>query len=607
MSDYQYYTIDTNFFISGFGESPNLYVKMDEILNKMRIKIVVTNYVNREMRWYMRRVIEPFLIVKEVQQSDLERYMREVSKKVNIKLPQPPDVSVAYLAEKEKITLVSSDLRLVELAQQLNIEATMNSAFIIMLMEKTEDDKDRKFLKAVYNRVFTDEINYSVQSKGRYDPVIRIQKIMDSALEIVKKQSSHEIINKEKNIKTKVTYNFDEYNELKDVNHQIRSEISNFIDLINSGNYKKLKFMLGESSAKLTDLSTEVRMKGVTEEDAVYSEAITTLAHIYLLSSAVALSEQNLVDVKYFISQLLFIMLENKEVEERLDIEIHLHRITYLFLSGQFDRFKLYYSPAFIELCERRGREDIIALQRTMAIIIATLSMNKATETATARDFSEIEYIIQLGVQFIVIGKFYEAWLLLEQAVYMSLNSNMTGLLYAVFEVLLPLSFRTDYKFKPSFNELIKIVKKKEKSLPFDDYHRRSQHNTEVAPHLLTKRYIKVRNIPKNYSGFLDVISSEIVTFKGLGSCTFVKVIDWSNMNFIGIVDPSLSLDDKLSIGSSIKILDGKIKIIRASENMREKRSVDIVIICKSEGMQFAIRRAGQVSIPQSKINEYDI
>jgi len=598
------FTIDTNFFISAFGTTPNQYEILNKIFRKHKIKIMVTNYVNKEMRWYMRRVIESLLIVRDVREADLKKYCVEAVKKVDMNLPQLPDMSVAYLAAEEGIPIVSSDWRLVEVAQQLGLTAMMNSAFLVMLLEEIDDEDDRKFLQDIYERLFSEEITYSVKSQGRYDPVVRIQKIMDSALDVVRLQGNDGSKGK---VETQSTHDFPEYRELAEVTREIRSEISDYINLMEEGNYRRLDFELHEATIKLSDLSTEVRMQSVKENDPVYREALTTWAHILLLSSTVALGEQNLQEAEAIVDQLLLIMLENDEVERRLDIEVHLQRITIFFLTEQLSRLKIYFTPAFIQLCNLRERDDIIDLHRIMSIIIAVLTNKETEQSATARDFSEIQYVIQLGVQFISVGNIESAWLLLEQAIHMSLNSDITGLLYAVFEVLLPLSFKPEVNYKPTFEELLNLVKEKVENLPFEDYERRMVRNKSVSDELLIKGYKSPEKIPKQFQGFLDVISVEQVDFKKIGRTMFIRVIDWKTMHVIGIIDPTLSVDENLSVGSSIKLHSGSFRTMKPPKSIREGREVDLLIIAKPEDLRFIIRRAGQVSLAQSKVGEYDL
>jgi hypothetical protein len=500
--------------------------------------------------------------------------------------------------------IVSSDLRLVEVAQKLGINAMMNSAFLVLLLGETSDPQETTFLQTLYERLFSDEISYSVKSQGRYDPVVRIQKIMDSALSVVRLQAT---VVEEASAPVVTSHDFPEYRELTDATKVIRTDISEYIELMEQGKFNQLDFELKEASARLSDLATEIRMLGVEESDPIYKEAITTLAHILLLASTVAIGRQRLQKAESIVDLLVLIMLENDEVEELLDIEVHLQRITLFFLTGQLHRLKTYFTPAFIELCQKRDRSDILSLHRTMGILIAVLTNNASEKTATAKDFSEIEYVIQLGVQFVSVNKISEAWLLLEQAVYMSLNSKMTGLLYAVFEVLLPLSFLSNYSFSPTLPQLISIVKKKDKTLPFDDYKRRSKRVENVDEKILMKRVVEADKMPIHLTGFLDVISAEFVDFKKIGRCMFVQVVDWQTMNFIGIVDPTLSLDEHLTVGSSLKVLSGKVRVIKPSPTMQKNRGVDLLIVGKPDNLRFVVRRAGQVELAQSRVGEYDL
>ncbi len=544
--------------------------------------------------------------MKEINPDKLKKYEDQSRGKVKIGLPQTPDMAVAYLAHEEGIPIVSSDLRLVEVAQQLGMNAMMNSAFLVMLIAEAKLTEDKIYLQELYDLLIAEEIMHSVNSQGKYDPVIRIQKIMDSAMNVVRQQSAGVKIEKKKK-KVVLDYNFPAFKQLVKTNLRIRTDLSDYIEMIEEGNFKAVKSALLEGRNQIQDLLVENKFHNIPEDNSDFQEAITTLGHILLLSSSVALGEQRLDDAISIINQLSIMFTQNKQLEERLDIEIHLQRITIFFLTEQFSRFSIYFTPSFMELCDLRGREDIKLLNRTMAIITAVLSNKIIENTASAKDFSEIQFIIQIGVQFIAMKKYHNAWLLLLQAVYMSINSKMTGLLMAVFEVLLPLSFIPDCEFKPSFREIIKIAKKGAGNLPFEEYEKRSTRNSDVDEELLRKRTVAVSKLPVQFTGFLDVITAEIADFKKIGRCSFIRVIDWNTLHFIGIVDPTLSLDEKLTVGSSIKIHQGKLRVTSPSQSIRQKRNVDILMICKPEDLKFIVRRSGQLSVVHSKVGEYDL
>jgi len=600
------YCIDTNFFIAAFGENPNDYERFNKILRKLKIKVFISDYVNKEMRWYMRRVIEPLVITREINPTKLKKFEVESQQKVKIKLPQTPDMSVILLAKQESCTIVSSDMRLVEVSRELKIEAMWNSAFLTLLLDKINSDMDINFLKKIHERLLSEEITYSVKSQERYDPVDRIQKIIDSAIEVVKKQG-------EGSIHTKVTdevvieHKFPEYIELKAFTKVVRTDISEYVKLLELGQYRLLNKELDLCIKQLLDLSTEVRMQNVNENDPVYREALTTLAHILLLSSTIAIGDQRLNDAISIVDQLLLILLENDEVEERLDIEVHFQRMTLFFLTEQLQRLKIYFTPSFIELCQKRNRNDIIQLHRIMGIIAAVLSNKLAEKDAIARDFSEIQFIIQLGVQFISVNKFSNAWLLLEQATYLSINSNMSDLVNNIFDVLFPLSCINDENFNPEIDLLLSSISEKLNKKEFKELEKSVKIEEKVSDEFITSRAINTSNLPVELQGFHDVISAHEIDFKKIGKCVFIRVINKRTKHILGIVDPTLSIDENLSVGSSLMILEGKVRVTLPTKTMKEKRNINLLLIANPKGLRFIVKRAGQIIVAQSRISDYDL
>ena len=87
-------------------------------------------------------------------------------------------MSVIYAASKIKGTIVSSDLKLLETAELIGIPVLTNSSFLKLIIEENEDTSFEGFLKELESKLFAAEIQYSVESTNRYDPVKRIKKIL---------------------------------------------------------------------------------------------------------------------------------------------------------------------------------------------------------------------------------------------------------------------------------------------------------------------------------------------------------------------------------------------------------------------------------------------
>ena len=548
----------------------------------------------------MRRQIEPHLKVYAVDNSDLKEYENRLRGKLG-SLPQTPDVSVIYTAEKLGIPIVSSDLKLVETAEKLGLKTYMNSSFAIFLKGLAKDPTDQAFLEEVYQKLFADEVSYSVKGQHVYDPVIRLQKVMDSALKVVRAQET-----KTEEIQAS-DYDFQEYLDLSTLTKEVRTDLSDYVAMMEEGAFDVLSDILEQKANLLLDRCTEVRLLGIPETDPIYREALTSLAHILLLNSTVNLGLQRLEKVHSIVDLLLLLLFEIKDVADRIEIEVHLQRIILYFLSDQISRLNVYFNPSFISRCLENGRQDIAELMRTFGIIAAVLTNKEAEKNAIAKDFSEIQFVIQLGYQFAAVKKPQYAWLLFEQAIYMSLNSEMTGLLYAVFEVMLPLHYATG-GFSPSLIELFDFVESKA-DVKLDSYRERLKVKSKVDPDQLVKRQKSVDSLPETFQGFLDVIEVIPTSFKQLGRAILVKVIDWQSMTLIGIIDPTLTLDETLYVGTSVKIHSGKVKLIEAPKSLKEKTNVNLLIVCYPENLKFIVRRAGIASLarPEEKVIKYDL
>ncbi len=602
MNKTQKFCVDTNFFITLYSADPSKFIEDQKLFLKLGIEFVISSYVQREMRWYMRRIIEKEVKVVNVKENELSKYENALKKRLK-SLPQTPDVSVIYVAQKLGIGIVSSDLKLIETAEAINLRSYMNSSFLVYLLQKDIDEQTQRKLEELHDKLFADEVGYSVKGQHVYDPVIRIKKIMDSALDVVRKNESlHQ------SAETPVNYNYPEYLELKQITKEIRTDLSDYLDLLEIGDYISLQEILKEKHFTLLDRATEVHLLDVSEKDKVYQEAMITLGHILLLEVSNDLALQDIDSMESNLNLLNLLAMEIEEIGQRLEIDLHLFRIVVFILTEQFKRLNIYFTTTFMERCRKSNREDIVDLIRTFGIVSAVLSNNKAEETATAKDFSEIEFIIQLGFQFAAIKKAKKSWLLLEQALYMSLNSKMHGLIYATFEVLLPLNYATG-GFSPTIDELIRLVQKKSPELPLDVYEKRLALIQNIEPSQLIKRQKDISALPSNFQGYLDVLSVELSSFKQIGSCHFVKVIEWESMNIVGLIDPSLSIPMNSTVGTSIKIISGKVKLIQPPKKLSEAKGVSLILVCYPNDLKFLLRKAGNYSVTRSnqKISDYDL
>ncbi|MHA1258791.1 MAG: PIN domain-containing protein [Candidatus Heimdallarchaeaceae archaeon] len=130
----QTYVVDTNFFISGFQSNPSTFSIFAKILKKAEIQIVIPTYIKNELRYFVQREILPHVVVEEVDERKFQDFLRKIHEQT-ASLPQKPDLSVIYVANKLAAPIISSDLKLLETAELLGIKTYTDSAFVRFLLE----------------------------------------------------------------------------------------------------------------------------------------------------------------------------------------------------------------------------------------------------------------------------------------------------------------------------------------------------------------------------------------------------------------------------------------------------------------------------------------
>ena len=186
------FVIDTNFFITGFQSQPNTFALFAQICSDLQCKIFIPHLIKNEMRYFLQREVLPYVELVKIDNEAFQHFLRKVYS-LTANLPQKPDLSVIFLAHEEDATIVSSDLKLLEVAELLDIKTLTNSAFVRYLLTENRDDTHKQFLQNLEKRLFGEEIRYSVSSTNRYDPVKRIRKIFESALSVVREEYEERI------------------------------------------------------------------------------------------------------------------------------------------------------------------------------------------------------------------------------------------------------------------------------------------------------------------------------------------------------------------------------------------------------------------------------
>jgi rRNA-processing protein FCF1 len=171
--------LDANFFISGFSDRPKDVYIIKDAAEKAGMELRITRQVFQELRWYLRREVEQMIQIEETLSKDIKELMESI-KKPEGALPQLNDMSLILAAMRSKKSkIVTSDLKLLNTIQdiKIDVEGIVGSAFALELMESIDDDELKKSLSVIRERIYGEEVRYSIARQEAYDPVTRIRLI----------------------------------------------------------------------------------------------------------------------------------------------------------------------------------------------------------------------------------------------------------------------------------------------------------------------------------------------------------------------------------------------------------------------------------------------
>ena len=588
------FVIDTNFYISGFQTLPSTFSKFAKAIKPLNFKIHMPFYIKNEMRFFLQREITPHVKTAEVNQSEFNKFLQKVHTHTT-SLPQKPDLSVIFLADKLGATIVSSDLKLLETAELIGIPTLTNSAFISLVLEENKDSSLTSFLKELENKLMTAEIRYSIESTNRYDPVKRIRKIIDSAISVIRTEYEERITQLAQSDLSETDGFSIESLELKELIGEIQSDLQRLEDDFNSGRYMELESELLARIREITDYLIDWKLAVDTIEDhIIYNEALLLLGRLHYLS-CIALIENKKVELaRVYMDKLLMILLQNSEANEQYGIDTHFLRMIILLLSGQFQRLNSYFTPAFEDECNQFQRADVVNVLKALILLTVILGSEKAVEAAKDYDYDNIEFINQLGFKFMQLEDLEKASMMFEQTFYLSLNSKNRGLCIASLEYLGWLYFSGFQAAKSTIQHLYELLIKK-----FPEIKSSYQVNLQVT------------NKPKELENFVSssyqALSSLAVDLKSPLYCVgvtymkeknkikpLIRVMNWGMMARIGIIDENQDLIQNSSLGNTIHLIDGRFKVVPASSHFRKQHEVELIlhidhvsqptILCRSPG-----------------------
>jgi len=600
----EHFTIDTNFFISGFQPQPQAFKKFAEITKKLNIKINITSYIKGEMRHFLLREILPHISVSKVDTEEFNSFLSQVYS-LTANVPQKPDLSVIFIAHKMKSAIVSSDLKLLETAELLGIPTYTNSAFIRYIIENNDDTKYSRFLQDLKSRLFSEEIRYSVSSTNRYDPVKRISKIVESAISVIRAEYEEKLADvKIGDLKGGEEFSIQSL-QLKELLGEIKKDFEMLEKDFQEEKYEQLEKELITRVREITDAIVDWRLATEDIEDhPTYNSALVMLGRLQYLVCICLIENKKIELARVYMDKLLMILFQNSRAVDELGMDVHFLRIILLLLSEQLQRLPSYFTVAFEDTCIKRNRADLANLIHPLILLSVVLGTGKIEETAVAQSYEDIEFINQLGFKFMQLGKSNKAKLMFKQSFFLALNSENYGLCILSLEFLCWLYFAGLEELKTLVDALYQQLITKSPKVK-DSYYPSLQHRTSKSDlkKFTNSSFQSLDEYPEELKSPYYVLSTETLKIKGIGYTPIIRTMNWDVMARIGIVDEKRACIDRATLGSIIYPISGNYKIVEASSYIKKRYNLELLIFSDPEtDMTMVIKSpGGSWHLPQPK------
>lgn len=571
------YVVDTNFFITGFQAQPDTYSLFAEIYSSLNCEVLVPNLIKNEMRHYLQRVIIPHVKVIEIKETEFQKFLRMVHSHT-ANLPQRPDLSVIFVAYQEGCTIVSSDLKLLDVAELIGVKTLTNSAFARYLLNEVEDSLYQQFLQVLEKKLFAEEIRYSVSSTNRYDPVKRIRKIFESALSVALEE--HEAkVDTFADIPEREEFSIYSL-QLKELIEEIQRDLPSLAADFKEDRFYALEHELISRDKEITDFIVDWKIAIENIEDhPIYNKALEVLGKIQYLLCICLIENKKIELARVYMDKLMLLLFQNTKMDEQYSMDIHLLRMIILLLAGQFDRLASYFIPAFEDQCQQSNRPDIANLIHALILLSVVLSRGEVEETATIAEYDSIEFINQLGFKFMTLGKIKKAELMFAQTFYLALNNNQKGLCIASLEYLTWIYFAGRTKTKTLIEKLYETLVKKFPEI-----------KSSYEPKLKLQRSQKILNTLTTNNKFVDLEKldtafkathyylSEAYMKLDKKKVSIIKLINWELQVRIGLIDEHGEYSQKMDFGTVLNLLSGKYAIELPSNYIQRKYGVDLLL-----------------------------
>ncbi|MHA2385263.1 MAG: hypothetical protein ACXAEE_03530 [Candidatus Thorarchaeota archaeon] len=595
--------LDANFFISGFSDRPKDVFIVKEAAEEAGMELWVTRQIFQELRWYLRREAEQIVQIDETLSKDIKELMESINKSESA-LPQHNDMSLILGAMRvKKSKIVTSDLKLLNTIQDIKIEVEglVGSAYVLELMESTKDEELKKKLGVLRERIYGEEVRYSIARQEAYDPVTRIRLIEEHALRVLRavkapaegldRQLSRGqplfILDFLEDIKAGIPTMFEDfrdgkYNTLALEIEAIQNEIERLLIV----------------STLTNDSDTHSKLVQHASDLTLFLYYLEMICHLYRgtkegVEDALAISDEAF-------RLLMFAGVSNDE----LKASVFFVRIVLAMIREDYDEIDYYYS-LYDSMIRRVGLEDMIETSEGLYVIMQVLrefmggfSLTKSKLQYPSATLALLSDIAKYAVQF---DEHDNAWQL-------AVTSYKVGVAYgkedgalASFLMLYKISSSSHDRFKPALEKIAEhalkmFVKKGWDTGKITPILNEIQGNLPPIEDMTTKEAMDLEQLPDEVCSWMAVLSIETI-----GDIETLVVRNEQLQVRIGIDITKHPELGNLKTGHKVALTGGKFSLTNASPETTKKFAVMLLI---TPGDDSEISYEGEYGFSYLKIAE---
>ncbi|NHJ14838.1 MAG: hypothetical protein EAX95_14250 [Candidatus Thorarchaeota archaeon] len=572
--------LDANFFISGFSDRPKDVFVIKEAAEKAGMELWVTRQIFQELRWYLRREVEQIIQIDETLSKEIKALMESI-KKPESALPQHNDMSLILAAMRSKKSkIVTSDLKLLNTIQdvKIDVEGIVGSAFVLGLIESIDDEHLKKKLVPIRERIYGEEVRYSISRQEAYDPVTRIRLIEEHAMRVLREVKAPAEQLDRKLSKGQPLF-------ILDFLEDIKAGIPTMFEDFREGKYSTLA---NEIEAVQDEIERLLIVSTLTNDEETHSKLVehasdltlflyylNMICHLYRgtregIEDALDISEEAF-------RLLMFAAVSNEE----LKAGVFFVRIVLALIKEDYDEIDYYYS-LYDSMIRRIDLKDMIETSEGLYVIMQVLrefmggfSLTKSKLQFPDATLALLNDISKYAVQF---DEHDNAWKLAVTAYKIGVAySKETGSLTS-FLTLYKISSSSHDRYKPALEKIAENALKMFLKNGWDTGQvtpilNEIQGNLQPIGEMPTDVPVDASDLPEELKGWMDVLSlsqigkEKVLVVRNEGLKARVAIMTKKHPDLI-----------TLKTGHRVALAKGEFMLADASSKVKKDLSVVLVI-----------------------------